>query len=206
MAEQGMDAASIAAAAKLEPADVEATLRPVLPPEMHRALSALDDRLVEALARGDLLGPFTMGVQQPAGFVMPRSELEQIELRGAAMLPLLTPKEAVYLIRSGRRPVGLMSRPWLSSQHPDPKGWQLQLFCGALKDRQILKVSSSTLHRVSKSQEQRRGGHLSPSTVGDRRLFASAIGTTVPEMKEIPPRPAEFDLLYDDRPYDERGW
>ena len=44
------------------------------------------------------------------------------------------------------------------------------------------------------------------TVMGD--LYASAIGTTVLQLKEIPPRPADYplDAVYNQTPYDERGW
>ena len=100
-----------------------------------------------------------------------------------------------------------MSCPWLSSEHPDPKGWQRQLFCGALNDRPDLEgffFDFASCFQKPRTNEEEAIFHRALLVIGD--LFASAIGTTVFEMKEIPPRPAEFDLPYDDRPYDERGW
>ena len=39
-------------------------------------------------------------------------------------------------------------------------------------------------------------------------LYASAVGTTVLQVTEIPPRPVALaaDVFYDERPYEGRGW
>jgi len=37
-------------------------------------------------------------------------------------------------------------------------------------------------------------------------VYASAVGTTVLQIKEVPERPIEFQGEYNPRPYDERGW
>ena len=61
--------------------------------------------------------------KQPPEFKMPmRQELEKLEQSGASPSPLLSPDEAVALIREGTRGVGVVSHPWLSPGDPDPAG------------------------------------------------------------------------------------
>jgi hypothetical protein len=37
-------------------------------------------------------------------------------------------------------------------------------------------------------------------------VYASPLGTCVLQLKDIPPRPVNFDDQFNDRKYDERGW
>ena len=37
-------------------------------------------------------------------------------------------------------------------------------------------------------------------------VYASAVGTTVLQIKEVPKRPIKFQGEYNARPYNERGW
>ena len=68
-------------------------------------LSALDNRLLAVLGTGAIRLVRVEWLQsQPDGFRMPyRQQLEELELRGASPTPLLSPEEAVQLIRRGDR-------------------------------------------------------------------------------------------------------
>ena len=83
-----------------------------LPPDVLRALSALDDRLIAKLASGAIrLASVEWLEVQPEGFLMPfRQQLEEEEKSGASPSPLLTPDEAVELIKRGDRSVGVLSQ------------------------------------------------------------------------------------------------
>ena len=82
-----------------------------LPLEIYKALTALDDQLVAALERRDvrLVRPAWL-LAQPEGYRMQRRQaLEELERGGASPSPLLSPDEAVQLIRRGDRSVGALS-------------------------------------------------------------------------------------------------
>ena len=80
-------------------------------------LTALDDKLVQALKRGDirLVDPAWL-LAQPDDYRMQRRQaLEELERGGASPSPLLPPEEAVRLLRLGDRSVGAVSygeTPW----------------------------------------------------------------------------------------------
>ena len=95
----------------------------VLPTEVLSTLTRIDDRLVEVLARGDIrLVRVAWLHQQAEDFIMPyRQQLEAMESAGASPSPLLSPEEAVELIRRGDRSVGALTYGWVSPSQPDPR-------------------------------------------------------------------------------------
>ena len=90
-----------------------------LPAPVYEALTAFDDRLVEALKESIVrLIYIPWLLAQPAGFKMPyRQQLEQLERSGASPSPLVDPEEAVALVRRGDRSVGAVTQylQWLST-------------------------------------------------------------------------------------------
>lgn len=74
-------------------------------------LTVLDDQLVAALKRSDVrLMRRAWLLAQPEGYRMQRRQaLEELERGGASPSPLLSPDEAVQLIRRGDRSVGVLS-------------------------------------------------------------------------------------------------
>ena len=108
-----------------------------LPIELYRALTAFDDRLVEALAAKIIRHLSTVWLfAQPSGFKMPyRQQLEELERQGASPSPLLSPMEAVKLIRRGNRGIGAVTHGWLSPGNPDPAGARMKVLKEALKER-----------------------------------------------------------------------
>ena len=107
------------------------------PPEMFRELTALDDRLVEALGRGDIrIVRCAWLLAQPLEFrMLPRQQLEAVEAAGATPSPLLSPDEAVALIRRSTRSLGVLSTGWLSPGHPDPAGARVQVLRRTVAER-----------------------------------------------------------------------
>ena len=82
-----------------------------MPLEMHQALSALDERLIAVLRSGDIrLVRASWLLAQPDGFHMPyRQELEALEASGVTPSPLLSPDEAVAIIKKGDRSACILS-------------------------------------------------------------------------------------------------
>ena len=109
-------AAIIPSPQTLPPLDDQVAKGP-LPTDVLQALTSLDDRLVAVLERGDIrLVRSEWAERQPPDFKMPmRQELEKLEEEGASPSPLLSPAEAVALIREANRSVGVTSHPWLSA-------------------------------------------------------------------------------------------
>ena len=83
--------------------------------ESLKALSRLDDRLCECLARGDIrLLLSTWLRRRPPGYrIQYRQQLEELEAKGESPSPLLSPKEAVALIRKCNRGGGSVTYGWL---------------------------------------------------------------------------------------------
>ena len=109
--------------------------------EMLTALTSLDDRLVETLGEGHVrLVRVKWLLAQPLEFrLVRRQELEALEV-GAVLSPLLTPDEAVALVRKGGRGVGVASHPWLSAGDPDPAGERVRLLRRALEERPYIEA------------------------------------------------------------------
>ena len=63
-----------------------------------------------------------------------RQELETLEATGAAPSPLLSPAEAVALVRRGDRSAGALTYGWPTRAHPDPTGERLAILRRALVD------------------------------------------------------------------------
>ena len=81
--------------------------------EARAALSKLDDRLCEALARGDIRFLRTAWLKsQPEGYRLQyRQELETLEAKGES--PLLSETEADGVVRRGDRSGGAVTYGWL---------------------------------------------------------------------------------------------
>jgi hypothetical protein len=115
-----------------------------LPAEIHRVLTKLDDRLIKVLKRGDIkLVRSAWLLAQPEGVRLRiRQELEAIEQGGgssssssSSLSPLLSPAEAVALVRQGRRSAGVASHGWLSPGCADPEGARVVLLRRVLRER-----------------------------------------------------------------------
>ena len=112
-----------------------------LPLEIYKALTALDDRLVEVLARGDICLVRTEWLlAQPDDYRIERRQaLEALEHKNG-LSPLLTPAEAVALVRKGTRGVGVASHGWLSAGNPDPSSARMKVLRRALRERRHIEA------------------------------------------------------------------
>lgn len=80
--------------------------------DVRQALTALDNRLVTVLAAGHVrFVRSSWLLAQPEGYrIQRRQDLEALEQSGASPSPpLLSPEEAVALIRRGNRSAGILS-------------------------------------------------------------------------------------------------
>ena len=102
-----------------------------MPDEIFGVLTALDDRLVEVVARGDirLLSTSWLREQNSDFRIVRRQELAA---KVCSPTPLLRPEEAVALIRRGDRCVGSLSYGWLMAGEPDPAGTRIRVVRQAL--------------------------------------------------------------------------
>ena len=171
-----------------------------LTPGTYEALTQLDDRLVAELEASTIrLVRSAWLIQQPADFQMPyRQELEALEEQGESPSPLLSADEAVALVRRGRRAVAVLSHGWLSPGNPDPACARLHVVQGALGIYPHLEAlfwdySSLFQHPPNgrRTPQQNAAFGKALDVMGD--LYASSIGTTVLQIAEVPPRPAQFD-------------
>ena len=171
-----------------------------LPPEIHVALTKLDKRLKKALRTQDVkLLRSAWLLQQPVGYHLPRrQELEscqrKLEAMGKPCTPFLSVDEAVALIERGVRGIGVLSHCWLSPGDCDPHGARFCTVQRALAD--LGHIEGLFWDQASLPQPPRTDAETvqfvrAINIMGD--LYASAIGTTVLQLTEIPPRPQEFD-------------
>ena len=162
------------------------------------ALAALDDRLVVVLSRGDIrLVRSSWLLAQPPGFSVPHRQA--LERSGVSPSPLLSSEEAEELLRRGKRGVGVLSHAWLSPGNPDPMGKRMEILRRVLEQRPDIEacfIDYASLYQHPPNGGMRTGYEQASfsraiEVMGD--LYASAIGTTVLQIREIPVRPALFD-------------
>ena len=105
--------------------------------KVYWTLTAFDDGLAHALGASTIrLVSSAWFLDQKAGFRLPyRQELEKEERSGVIPSPLLSPRDAVALLRQGSRCVGAVTHGWLSPGDPDPEGRRVQVLQKALRAR-----------------------------------------------------------------------
>ena len=112
-----------------------------------------------------------------------------------SLLRLLLP-----LLTAIRRPSHRVIRSaWLSPRNPDPTGKRMQILRRALEQRSDIEAfffdfASLYQHPPGggmRTADQQASFSRAIGVMGD--LYASAVGTTVLQIKEVPPRPDEFD-------------
>jgi hypothetical protein len=133
---------------------------------------------------------------QPDNFKMPnRQELEALEKSGASPSPLLSGEEAAALVRRGDRSIGALTYGWLMSGDPDPAGSRIRVLRRALKRLNIKALfwDFGSLYQAPRTQEQKVSFEIALKGGAMNQLYASILATTVLQIEEIPPRPAEFD-------------
>ena len=163
-----------------------------LPPEIQ-VLSRLDDGLVQVLRRGDIrLLRVAWLMERPDGYIMERrQELEAREREGES--PLLSTQEAAELVRRGDRSVGAFTYGWLSPGNPDPLGARLAVLRSALAQLPHIEGlfwDFASLYQALRTEAENEAfGRSLPAM---NQLYASAVGTTVLQLKEIPPTPKEY--------------
>ena len=159
-----------------------------------RELSKLDIGLLDTLRSGHirLLRREWMLELPDDDRIQRRQDLEKHVGPGH---PLLSPEEAVKLVQSGRRAVGVLSYGWLSPGNPDPAGMRLRALKTALRELDHIRAvfwdfaSLPQKPRVNAGEETAFKAAL--KVMGD--LYASAVGTSVLQLKEIPERPPEWN-------------
>eukprot|EP00900_Chrysochromulina_parva_P008028 jgi/Chrpa1/17226/Chrysochromulina_OHIO_Genome00024024-RA len=172
-----------------------------LPPKLRQALTELDKIVIQVLLGGAIrLLCVKWLLMQPANFKMPnRQALEEIErsLKGASPSPLLSCEEAAALVERGDRSIGALTYGWLSPGDPDPDGSRFRVLRRALMGMAIrieaLFWDFGSLYQAPRTREQAASFKLALEGGAMNQLYASILATTVLQIEEIPPRPAEFD-------------
>eukprot|EP00900_Chrysochromulina_parva_P008840 jgi/Chrpa1/17958/Chrysochromulina_OHIO_Genome00025903-RA len=174
-----------------------AQLVQIFPTKLHRALTELDKIVIQVLLLGAIrLLCVKWLLMQPANFKMPnRQALEELERSGASPSPLLSPQEAAALVERGDRSIGALTYGWLSPGDPDPDGSRIRVLRRALARLTIeaLFWDFGSLYQAPRTPEQSASFQLALRGGAMNQLYASILATTVLQIEEIPPRPAEFD-------------
>jgi hypothetical protein len=172
------------------------------PEEIVRVLSGLDDRLADALLAGDIkllrvswLRRLRGLLRQPDWRLLKRrQELEALR----AESPFLSAEEAVALLRRGTRGVGALTHGWLSPGECDPDGARLDMVLAALDEHLHIEgvfwdyaSLFQNLPDRERTPDERAAFERAIMVMAD--VYASAVGTTVLQSREIPPRPKAFD-------------
>ena len=171
----------------------------LLPPKLHQALSELDTILIKVLLSGAIrLLRVEWLMKQLDNFKMQnRQALEELEKSGVSPSPLLSGEEAAALVRRGDRSIGALTYGWLSPGDPDPKGSRFRVLRRALMGMAIrieaLFWDFGSLYQAPRTPEQSASFKLALEGGAMNQLYASILATTVLQIEEIPPRPAEFD-------------
>ena len=172
-----------------------------LPPKLHQALTELDKIVIQVLMCGAIrLLCVKWLLMQPDNFKMPnRQALEEIERSyersGISPSPLLSREEAAALVERGDRSIGALTYGWLSPGDPDPDGSRMRVLRRALARLAIeaLFWDFGSLYQAERTPEQKDLFEIALKGGAMNQLYASILATTVLQIEEIPPRPAEFD-------------
>jgi hypothetical protein len=171
----------------------------LLPPKLPKALSELDAILIKVLLSGAIrLLRVEWLMKQLDNFKMPnRQALEELEKSGVSPSPLLSPPEAVALVKRGDRSIGALTYGWLSPGDPDPKGSRIRVLRRALMGM-VIRIEAvfwdfGSLYQNPRSPEQEKTFEIALKGGAMNQLYASILASTVLQIEEIPPRPTEFD-------------
>ena len=108
----------------------------------------------------------------------------------------VTGEQAARLFSSGKRKVLVLSYGWLCSSEADPDGARLEVVCRYLLTLDDANECAVFIDQVCLPQPPRTAEEDAIFLLGLNKmgsLYASVRGTTVIQIKAIPPRPAAFD-------------
>ena len=159
-----------------------------------RQLSAFDDGLLEVLQTGGIrLLRTDWLLEKPDDFrILRRQDLEALEREGES--PLLSVEEAVTLVCRAAREMGVLTYGWLSPGQPDPKGARVAVVRRALRENpHIVAIfwDFASLYQAPRTAEETEIFGKALKVMNEP--YASAVGTTVLQLKEIPDRPDDYD-------------
>jgi hypothetical protein len=167
----------------------------------------IDAPLREALARGDIRLVRCSWLLSAEADACLRSSGRIIAKRMQELPPeaLFSPEEAAALLDGGDRSILALSYRWLTGLHPEPHGTTLAavrrhlrregegegvtaLRCGLFWDFLSLPQKDGDGKRTEEETQV-----FARALKVMARVYASVTGTTVLALKDIPPRPAEYD-------------
>ena len=159
--------------------------------EQWRQLSRFDDGLLEALQIGALrlVRASWLCAQGPDYRIQRRQDLEALEQQGKHKEgegPFLTSKEAVALVCSGKREIGVLSYGWLSPGQPDPACARMAVIRRALDQHPHLEAifwDFPSLYQAPRTIEQEAAFRRALTVMGD--LCTRSLSST-----RAGPRPA----------------
>ena len=170
-----------------------------LGPHDQKVYDALTDGIIRLLKCSWL-------ASRPVGFVLDRRQ----ELPPDAFF---SPEEAASIFQRQKRGVCVLSYGWLNALHCDPHGLHAQRVIGFLRSPLGLHFEALFWDYGSLTQKGTDGSSRSEAdqVMFDKALkvmaglYASAHGTTVLRLAEIPPSP-DPNFKYNSTPYSTRGW
>lgn len=126
---------------------------------------------------------------------------------------LLDPNEAADAFAEGRRCVAALSYAWLTPGHPDPTAVNVQHLCAFLRGDTGANFVGLFWDFGSLPQKDDAGARTQPEALRFARglrlmaiLYASAQGSAVLRLTNVPERPPGHAGVWNDTPYLRRGW
>ena len=170
---------------------------------------ALDDNLAAALKSGAIKLVRADFIQQSSmPHLLRRQDLEALE-RDRQIAVFLKPDDAVDLLRSNSRAIAALSYGWVTPDHPDVTDEYLAAIRRFLDHPLGAHVVGlfwdfGSLPQKPRSEAEKKIFDEALGCMGD--VYASPLGTTVLRHRTIPKRPEGHEGVYNDRPYENRGW
>jgi hypothetical protein len=177
----------------------------------------IDDPIRERLADGSIrLLSCAWLLSAHSDKYLGRTASGEVIMRRRQELPeeaFVTNEEAVAWFDRADRSVLALSYRWLTAAHPDPLGTALEAMRRFLRSEADLSKCALFWDFASLPQKDTAGG---PRTAEDTDIFkrglqgmgyfyASMCGTAIVQLKDIPPRPSEYDgrMIVFDKKYSE---
>lgn len=156
-------------------------------------LSTLDDKIAKVLEAGHIRLLCAAWLRErPTGWkMMRRQDLELLEQRGER--PFLSAEEAVAAIHAADRRIAVLSYGWLSVRDPDPQLHRINAVrrCLATQTSLVgLFWDFGSLPQRPRTAAEDVSFKAALKSMCD--LYASAVGTCVLQLQQIPPMPAEL--------------
>ena len=163
----------------------------------------VDEQLIETLQTGTIrLWDTKWFMAHPEAAQATRQELEE-----SMPEALLAPEAAAALASRGDRSIGTLSYGWGMAGRPDPTGdvyKKVVAFLLTHPQIEALFWDNASMYQWPRDEAQEEGFRVGLKVMGD--LYASPTATTILQVREMAPRPAELDgvlHLIETQDYDE---